>query len=727
MNQKPFFSIGIIFRNEIRCLERCLKSLQPLRDAVPCEVVMADTGSDDGSREIAARYADILFDFPWTDDFSAARNAVMDRCSGQWYFSIDADEWLAEDISELVVFSKVKAFPQDFGAVNIHNYNTVELDETREYNDFVGIRLLRMSTGIRYKGCIHERWFSKDGGPTKAMRLGNTWLKHDGYAYENEAAKKAKYDRNMALLKKKLAEDPEDLQTLVECIDLTRDTAEGVEYARRLMEVAVKKPDSWEHFGPVVYRGAVSAGKLQKMPELRDWIRQAEEEFPNSIFTRVDTAYFALTDHFDTDDYAEAIRWGRIYLNGLADYRAGKYEYDELLRGGVDFASPLWERRAYILLGHAYLELGEYGESFHALQSVKGDEIEETRQVESVVNIMMRLHREAEEDTPALAAAFWEQINRPLPDEERAKKRRGTFLQTAGTALSAKYRRDELGREEFLRHSYTMFASLEGKCALGTAAAMLETTDPALLEQRLARLESWDELPIHALIHAVKCGMRFPLPGKPLHIEEMDTFIGRMAQHTDGLQLLTERSVKEEIPDDIQQLAWMRGMVFAAVRKFDWNSEDADIEQGAALVRAFAEVEKRFLPLCYAPGAMREENLFLLPAMHRFGFYCVHAFDALKRGDTVEYVRLLRAGLAACETARDVVEFLLKRVEEMDRATRIADAPPELIELAKQVKLMLARFAPDDPAVVELKKSPVYQQVAWLIEKPASMAGTILQ
>ncbi len=62
---KPLLSIGIIFKNEIRCLERCLKSLQPLREAIPCELIMADTGADDGSRAVAERYADILFDFPW--------------------------------------------------------------------------------------------------------------------------------------------------------------------------------------------------------------------------------------------------------------------------------------------------------------------------------------------------------------------------------------------------------------------------------------------------------------------------------------------------------------------------------------------------------------------------------------------------------------------------------------------------------------------------------------
>ena len=47
MNNTPLLSIGIIFKNEARCLERCLKSLQPLRDALPCELIMADTGATD--------------------------------------------------------------------------------------------------------------------------------------------------------------------------------------------------------------------------------------------------------------------------------------------------------------------------------------------------------------------------------------------------------------------------------------------------------------------------------------------------------------------------------------------------------------------------------------------------------------------------------------------------------------------------------------------------------
>ena len=81
---KPLLTIGLIVKDEIRCIERCLKALQPLREAVPCEVIVADTGSTDGTRKVAEQYADLVFDFPWINDFAAARNAVMDRSSGSW-------------------------------------------------------------------------------------------------------------------------------------------------------------------------------------------------------------------------------------------------------------------------------------------------------------------------------------------------------------------------------------------------------------------------------------------------------------------------------------------------------------------------------------------------------------------------------------------------------------------------------------------------------------------
>lgn len=710
--KKPFFSIGMIFKNEIRCLERCLKSLQPLRDAVPCELVMADTGSTDGSREIAEKYADTLFDFPWIDDFSAARNAVMDRCSGQWYFSIDADEWLTEDIKELIAFSKEKSLPEDFGSVYIHNYNTVALDENGQYNDFSAIRLLRMSTGLRYIGCIHEKWVPRKGESTKVMMLCSTWLKHDGYAYADEAAERAKHDRNMALLQKKLEASPEDMQTLVECMDVSKFDPESEDYARKAVEVIGKKPLHWEKFGPVVFRGVVAVAKLQDLPELADWAAQALEMFPDSVFVRIDVAYYALADCWEKADYAGTIRWGEMYQEALAEYRAGQYNQSELLHGALEYVAAFWERKVRIILGLAYLECENPDKAFAMLQGIQGEELEDLRQIESVTKMLMRLQRTTILDAAGVMSDFWTGINKPVPDENTAKKRREVMLDAGMAAFSAKYQNEEQEREDFRRHTYGVFARLEGTCILGDAAAILESEDICRITQILSNQEDLNKLPGGALIHALKCGIHFPLPTQTLSIEKMDLLAAHLSEDRDALLDLTLQTAQNGDCEDWQKLLWIRGLALASVRSFCWNNVDQNASQGMTLARIFADIERKFLPRCYAEEVLQESCIFVLPPMHRFGWYCAQAFDALDAGDMAGYVRLLREGLSFCESAKDMVEFLVEHTPELQRP----DPSAELLVLAQNVRMLLGQFPPGSPAVQEIKRTEAYQKVAHLID-----------
>ena len=102
--EKISLSICMIVKNEERCLERCLKSLTPLREQVSCEVIVTDTGSTDKSIKIAEKYADKVLHFQWCNDFSAARNVGLEQARGEWIMVIDADEELVEDVSHLVKF-----------------------------------------------------------------------------------------------------------------------------------------------------------------------------------------------------------------------------------------------------------------------------------------------------------------------------------------------------------------------------------------------------------------------------------------------------------------------------------------------------------------------------------------------------------------------------------------------------------------------------------------------
>ena len=84
------FSLCMIVKNEAQILERCLDSIADIMD----EIIIVDTGSTDNTKEIARRYTAKIFDFPWVDDFSLARNFAFEKATCDYIYSADADEVL---------------------------------------------------------------------------------------------------------------------------------------------------------------------------------------------------------------------------------------------------------------------------------------------------------------------------------------------------------------------------------------------------------------------------------------------------------------------------------------------------------------------------------------------------------------------------------------------------------------------------------------------------------
>src|SRR5687768_4760658 len=85
-------SVALIVKNEERVLGRCLKSLRGAVD----EIVVVDTGSEDGTKRIAQRYTDKIYDFDWREDFAAARQFAFDRATSDWVAWVDADDVVLE-------------------------------------------------------------------------------------------------------------------------------------------------------------------------------------------------------------------------------------------------------------------------------------------------------------------------------------------------------------------------------------------------------------------------------------------------------------------------------------------------------------------------------------------------------------------------------------------------------------------------------------------------------
>jgi len=702
--KKPVLSIGIIFKNEIRCLERCLKSLQPLRDAVPCELVMADTGSTDGSRVIAAGYADILFDFPWIDDFSAARNAVMDRCSGEWYFSIDCDEWLDQDIPQLLGFlgdpQKLRGYTM--AGIMVRNYLSADLET--QYGDLLGVRLARMDTGLRYEGAIHEHW-DPNG---KIYGMDRTVLHHDGYVDFDGKQGRLKQERNMPLLRKALEQDPKNLLLLIQCIESGDDnTPETGAYVRRAVSGVEEKWPGWEIYGPSVFRHSVRFAKSRGLPDLDARAERARELFPDSPFITIDITYIQFSDHIDKKDYAGAIPYGEAHLEALKAYRKGGDISAAALHSSLAMVSVMQEYMTRILMADAYFQVKEYERSRDMLRTLDGQELNEVC-VRNCTGVMANLHAQGGLDMSGSMAELWEQILRPVPSGERAAERQRGVAAVAVRLFSRKYREEE-DRQGF-RHAYAIFSRLAGICGWGDAAAILEETDPAKLTGLLRSVQKWKECPIESLSHALRHGASFPVIDKPLSLEEMDGLAARLAQDSGELCGVLRTVSEDDFAGSWQTLAWARALALAAVQTYDWTKGG---QEGLELARTFAKVERAFLTGCYAPEVLREGNLFVLPPMHRFGWYSAQAFDALEAGDASGYARFLREGLESNPAMKGMVEYLTECTPELQ-------APPsgtELLALAGKVRAMLSAYPPDDPAVAALKASPAYQKVAYLIEE----------
>lgn len=739
MKTTPLLSIGMIFKNEERCLERCLKSLQPLRNAIPCELIMADTGAEDGSRAIAERYADEVFDFAWIGDFAAARNAVMDRCVGKWYLTVDCDEWLDEDISELLAFLNGRK-KTDFAFVIQRNYSSPELDKSELYSDFYALRMVRMSAGHRYLGAIHESWRYQE----PAERLSRTILYHDGYTLEDLKAPKNKAKRNMELLRQRLEEDPDDLRTLNQCIESGGADADLIQYVRTAVGLVQKKSGQWAHYGPIILSHALEVARVREMPELEEWIAFAAGTFPDSIFMRVDLHYTAFMAAYDAEEWEKAAPHGEAYRKGMAAYHSAGQKAKierELVIGTLCAGNAVTERTIQIGLANAYLHSGQGEKALQTIAELDGGKLA-PGQVRNMLVVLCQLHAETRLDVAPALLTFYEQIDGNETDKQKQRQRLAAFHSIATASFSKSYREEEQEHEGYWRPAYTVFAALADRCEEGRAAQIMMSAGPEEMRAILAEVEDWQTLPVEAFEYALEVGVAFPLAEKPLTVEVLDGLAARLTHGRNRARQMTLALPENMEFDGLQSLYWALSLVLAALHSFDWslgeNNGSASAfacppkkksgkqeerpkdtpEIGLALLRRFVQVEKAALPPVFTSQALTEENAALLPPMHRWGLYCAWALDALDAGKPQEYLAILRKGLAACPGQKDIIQFLLDRFMEDARPK----ASPELLALAERVRAILAAYNPDDPAVMAIRESDAYKQVSWIIEETPGLS-----
>lgn len=287
MSGSPGVSLCMIVKNEEDLLRRCLDSVSDLVD----EIILVDTGSQDGTKDIGRSFQARIIEYPWGDDFAAARNVSLEAATKEWIFVLDADDELRPGQGD-----RFRDFLMDR---EIEGY----LFETRS---FVGqathlevvlspfLRLFRNRSHYRYVGAIHEHL---DGIPIERLTYRDVVIHHYGYLHEH-VVRKNKVQRNLNILLRLRAQNPGDPFTLfnlgTEFVRASR-WEEAVEVYQEALKLA-KEQNGWV---PELYRKLVTSLMVcHRFDEAHSVLQEGIEVYPDyTDLTYLEATLFHQTGH----------------------------------------------------------------------------------------------------------------------------------------------------------------------------------------------------------------------------------------------------------------------------------------------------------------------------------------------------------------------------------------------------------------------------------------------
>jgi len=97
MTRNVRISATVITKNEENNIARCLKSV-----AWVDEIIVLDSGSTDNTVAICKKYTDKVYETDWVG-FGRQKNRALEKATGDWILSLDADEWVTPELKEEII------------------------------------------------------------------------------------------------------------------------------------------------------------------------------------------------------------------------------------------------------------------------------------------------------------------------------------------------------------------------------------------------------------------------------------------------------------------------------------------------------------------------------------------------------------------------------------------------------------------------------------------------
>ena len=341
---KPSIELSMIVKDGAASLERCLKSTLSFVD----RIVIGDTGSVDGSPDIARDCGAEVFSIPWENHFSRARNLVMKQSKCDWILVLDADEMLDSAGPEQILEAVRR--PGNFGFHNprwnyVHDMSTRigiqsakenpgVLPESRQFAAYVQLPTTRLFVShpqIYYEGCVHETVTRRLAAMKMATAKADFVVHHLGHAEDSEQDRKKKDSLYNVLGIEKLKENPEDAQALIEMgvaeLDCSKNPLAALQFFDRACVQSPESAVAWLYAGVCLSRLGRSKEAIMKLERafalgLRTgFLFQAfgDAFFAASQFADANRAYVRVADMGEASPLSEAKRGACEVQLGLVE------------------------------------------------------------------------------------------------------------------------------------------------------------------------------------------------------------------------------------------------------------------------------------------------------------------------------------------------------------------------------------------------------------------------
>jgi len=283
----PTISYCCIFKNEEKHLPKWIECAKAVASEEGDEIIACDTGSTDKSCEILRNAGIEPIYFEWVNDFSKAKNFVIDQAKGDWILFMDCDEYFAEESLPKVKKAIEQLDPTNTMFIQSTMKNIDEDNNGALISTCFHWRIFRNHPDVRYEKAIHE-FVNYHGKSAAAITPMDLVIIHTGYS---AALSRQKGERNLVFLEEEIANNETDELTTTQAFYManTYGQLEDIQKAAEYADIAIQGTD--DELGPMTV-------KMYKFVLAREELKPGGPDY-NTVIDLLDEALLRVPDQPD--------------------------------------------------------------------------------------------------------------------------------------------------------------------------------------------------------------------------------------------------------------------------------------------------------------------------------------------------------------------------------------------------------------------------------------------